>query len=183
MTLSAIDRTAVGGHIPYAVLHDSIRPSSYGRYAFVSAAQTRIADLMIHLVRSWPTVKVTQPRHRLARLAEWLGELASFDEPEFARVIVGAIFTARERELTLIERALEPESGYPDYWRRDLRRYRQILLANLAKPEFFVPVEFKGSRSVRQGYGRIREFLRMSSECLAAWPALWNEARRNTQVG
>ncbi len=31
MTLSAVDRAAVGGHIPYAVLHDSTRPSSYGK--------------------------------------------------------------------------------------------------------------------------------------------------------
>ena len=182
LTLSAIDRTAVGGHVPYAVLHDSTRPASYGHYSFVSATQTRIADLMIHLVNSWPSIKATRPRHRLARLAEWLGGIASLDEPEFARVIVGLIFNARERELTLIERALQPGSAYPDYWQRDLRRYRQILLANLERPEFFVPVELRRARSVRQGYGVIREFFRMSSECLTVWPTLWNEARRNTRV-
>ena len=182
MTLWSIDPTTAGGHIPYAVLHDSVRPSRYGRYAFVSATQTRIADLIIHLLSSWPSVRATRPRLRLARLAEWLGELASLDEPEFARLIVGSIFNARQRELTLIEKALQSGTGYPDYWQRDLRRYRQILLANLAKPEFFVPVEFKGARSFRQGYGRMRDFLRMSSECLTVWPALWNKARRHTRV-
>lgn len=183
LTLSAIDRTAVGGHIPYAVLHESTRPPSYGNYAFVSATQTRVADLMIHLVNSWPSNKATRPRQRLARLAAWLDELASFDEPEFARAIVGSIFNARERELRLIEKALQPGSGYPDYWQRDLRRYRQILLANLAKPEFFVPVEFSSARSVPHGYRRIREFVRMSSECLRVWPTLWKEARTRTKVG
>ena len=183
MTLWAIDRTAAGGHVPYAVLHDSTRPPSYGPYAFVSAAQTRIADLLIHLVTSWtPSVRTTRPRHRLARLAEWFGELASFDEPEFARAIVGSVFNAREHELRLIETALEPGSGYPDYWQRDLRRYRETLLVNLARPEFFVPVELKSARSVRHGYRRTREFLRMSSECLKVWPTLWKEVRRNTRV-
>jgi 2-hydroxychromene-2-carboxylate isomerase len=82
----------------------------------------------------------------------------------------------------LIETALEPGSGYPDYWQRDLRRYRETLLVNLARPEFFVPVELKSARSVRHGYRRTREFLRMSSECLKVWPTLWKEVRRNTRV-
>ena len=183
MTLAAVDRSAVVGHIPYAVLHDSTRASHYGPYAFVSATQTRMADLMIHLVNGWiPSTKAARPRQRLSRLAEWLGELADLDERDLALAIVETILKARERELALINTALRPGSGYPEHWQRDLTRYRDTLLTNLRKPEFFLPVELSGDRSARQRYRATRHFLRMSSVSLAAWPALWAEARARTRV-
>jgi hypothetical protein len=138
---------------------------------------------MIHLVSSWiPSTRATGPRQRLRRLIDWLAELARLDEPDFANVIVGTIFKVRERELAFIDAALRAESGYPDYWQRDLRRYRNTLLKHLGKPAFFVPVELTRSRPVRDGWSAIRQFIRMSSECLAVWPTLWAEARRTTRV-
>lgn len=183
MTLSAVDRAAVGGHIPYAVLHDSTRPSSYGKYKYVSASRTRVADLMIYLVSSWaPTTRAATPVRRLARLARWFGELADLDEAAFAKAIVTTVFNARQRDLSLIEAALGPESDYPDHWQRDLTRYRDILLQSLHKPHFFVPVELSNGRSLGRGYGKTREFIRMSSESLAVWPTLWAEARGRMRV-
>jgi len=183
MTLSAVDRAAVIGHIPYAVLHDSARASRYGQYAFVSATQTRVADLMIHLVNAWtPSTRAARPKQRLSRLAQWLGELADLDERDLATAIVETVFKARERELTSIDAALRPGSGYPEHWRRDLKRYRDTLVTNLHRPEFFVPIELSDDRSIRRGYARTREYLRMSSACLAAWPALWAEARSTVRI-
>jgi hypothetical protein len=183
MTLSAVDRTAVVGHVPYAVLHDSTRPSGYGKYAFVSATQTRLADLLIYLVGSWtPSTKATRPRQRLARLAGWLGELADLDERDFATAIIETVFKARARDLALIDAALRPGSGYPDYWQRDLTQYRDSLMVNLRRPEFFLPVELSGARSLRARCRTTRRFIRMSSACLAAWPVLWAEARHKVRV-
>jgi hypothetical protein len=181
MTLSAVDRAAVGGHVPFAALHDSPRPSSYGKYAYGSASQTRVADLMIYLVSSWArTTRAATPVRRLARLAGWFGEFADLDEAAFAKAIVTTVFNARQRDLSLIEAALSLESDYPDHWQRDLKRYRDILLQSLHKPRFFVPVELSDSRSLGRGYGKTREFIRMSSESLVVWPTLWAEARRRT---
>ena len=178
LTLSAVDRHAVVGHIPYAVLHDSTRPARYGKYAFVSASQTRVADLMIHLVNAWKrSTRAAAPERRLARLASWLADLGELDENAFARVIVETVFNARQRDLTTIAAALHPGSGYPDHWQRDLKRYRDTLVINLRRPEFFVPVELTARRSVTVGVRRTRHFVRMSSELLQAWPALWAEAR------
>lgn len=183
LTLSAVDLSAVIGHVPYAVIHDSTRPARYGKYAFVSATQTRVADLMIHLVNSWtPSIKGVRPRQRLVRLADRLGDLAEHDDAEFARVIVGAIFNARQRELTMIDAAIRPGSDYPQHWRRDLRRYRDTLWKSLRKPEFFVPVELTDGRSPTRGFQRLRRFVRLSSELLHAWPALWGEARKKSSI-
>lgn len=183
MTLSAIDRTAVVGHIPYAVLHDSSRPPGYGRYPFVSATQTRVADLMIHLINAWiPSTRAARPTRRLSRLAEWLGELAELDEQDLATAIVETIFRARERELGLIEAALRPGSGYPPHWQRDLTRYRDTLADNLRHPGFFLPIELSAGRSLRRGYRAFREYLRLSSASMAAWPTLWEETRGRTRT-
>jgi len=183
LTLAAVDRTAVVGHVPYAVLHDSARASRYGQYAFVSATQTRMADLMIHLLNSWrPSTKSVRPGQRLSRLAEWFGDLADLDEPDLARTIVETVFQVRERELSLIAGALRLESDYPAHWQRDLTRYRDTLMANLRRPEFFLPVELNRDQSVGRRYRAIRRFLRMSSASLAAWPTLWEETRRRAPV-
>jgi glycosyltransferase involved in cell wall biosynthesis len=183
LTLAAVDRSAVVGHVPYAVLHDSARASRYGPYAFVSATQTRLADLMIHLVNSWkPSTKSLRPALRLSRLAQWFAELADLDERDLARTIVETVFAVRERELSLIAGALRLESDYPEHWQRDLKRYRDTLLANLRRPEFFLPVELNSDQSIGRRYRAVRQFLRMSSASLVAWPTLWEEARRRTRV-
>lgn len=183
LTLAAVDRSAVLGHIPYAVLHDSTRASRYGRYAFVSATQTRLADLMIHLINSWrPSTKSVKPARRLSRLAEWFGELGDLSERELARTIVETVFNVRERELSLIAGALRPDSDYPEHWQRDLRRYRDTLMANLRRPEFFLPVELNNDRSIARRYHALRQFLRMSSASLAAWPTLWEETRGRARM-
>ena len=95
--------------------------------------------------------------------------------------IVETILKARGRELALIDTALRPGSDYPEHWQRDLTRYRDTLLTNLRRTEFFLPVELSG-RSVRNGYAKIRKFIRMSSACLTVWPTLWAEARERARV-
>jgi hypothetical protein len=64
-----------------------------------------------------------------------------------------------------------------------LTRYRDTLVANLRRPEFFLPVELNSHRSVGYRYRAIRQFLRMSSASLAAWPTLWEETRRRARLG
>jgi len=110
------------------------------------------------------------------------GRPADLDEPDLARTIVETVFQVRERELSLIAGALRLESDYPAHWQRDLTRYRDTLLANLRRPEFFLPVELNRDQSVGRRYRAIRRFLRMSSASLAAWPTLWEETRRRARV-
>jgi hypothetical protein len=82
----------------------------------------------------------------------------------------------REKELAVIESRLENRKAYPDYWRRDLRAYRSILLESISKPSFLLPMEFKNGRTIAQGYDELRRFVASAGELYTEWPALWANA-------
>ena len=175
--LSAIDRATVSSHLPFAVVHDSARPPRYPDERFRSASETRVADLLILLTNVVaPSIRVTEPRRRLARLAEWLRVLSSLKGPEFVSAVSAAILTARSKELSAIATALEPGSTCPRHWQRDLRTYRRALLKSVEDPRFLLPIEFHGAPSLDAGYRELQRFVRLSADLLGTWPSLWDAA-------
>jgi hypothetical protein len=176
--LSAMDRQTVGCHVPYAVLHASPRSPQYSGGRFPSASETRSADLLIWLMRSWtPQIRANDPRRRLIRLGKWLHDLAALRSADFVRVTSLATLRARERELRLIESTLGKDDTYPAYWQRSLRLYRAMLLRHASKPSCLLPLEFHGARTVSQGFDEFRRFVRSAGDLYMEWPSLWMKAR------
>src|SRR3954462_13824261 len=81
-TLSTIDRETVSCHVPYAVLHASNRSPRYSTGGFPSTSETRLADLLISLIRS-TRIRPAESRRRLTRLGEWLQGLAALPAADF----------------------------------------------------------------------------------------------------
>ncbi len=177
-TLSAIDPQTLGCHIPYAVLHDSPRPSRFPGGRFPSASETRSADLLIRLIHSWAAgIRAKDSRRRLIMLGKRLQSLAALQQPDFVRVTTLATLKTRERELSLIESALAERDTYPAYWQRHLRLYRTILLKHVTKPSFLLPLEFHGARTISAGYEEFRQFVHTAGELYVTWPTLWEKAK------
>jgi hypothetical protein len=177
-TLSALDPRTVGCHIPFAVVHASPRSPRYADRPFPSARETRSADLLIELMRSWaPHLRTKNPRQRLIMVGECLQNLAGLRHADFVRVTSLATLRTRERELRLIESALTKKDTYPAYWQRALRVYRTTLLKHATKPSFLLPLEFHRARSISAGYDEFRQFVRTAGELFVEWPALWMNAR------
>jgi len=175
--LSAIDSSTVSCHVPYAVFHYSARPPRYARSRFPSAKETRAADLLISLVHLWRrTAETGQPRRQLARLGDWLRELAGLDQRSFIELVTVAVLTTRERELARIETMVEPNSDWPAYWKQTLRAYRRELLKNLPLAEFPQPIEFRRASTRAKGWEDFQQFVRSSAELLIAWPKVWQTA-------
>ena len=175
--LSAIDRATVSSHLPYAVLHDSARPPRYSHLGFPSASETRSADLLISLTNAFaPSIRATEPRHRMSRLAEWLHDLSRLKRPDFVSTVSIAILTGRNKELSLIASALERSSACPKYWQRALRAYRSALLKSVEDPRFLLPIEFSGAPSLDAGHRELQQFVRSSADLFSVWPALWDSA-------
>jgi hypothetical protein len=80
--------------------------------------------------------------------------------------------------LAVIDARLANRKAYPEYWHRDLRAYRVILLENIHKPSFLLPMEFRSGRTVAEGYDHLRRFVASAGELYSEWPALWATARR-----
>jgi len=176
--LSALDPRTVGCHIPFAVVHASPRSPRYSDGRFPSARETRCADLLMALIRSWaPHIRAKNPRQRLIILGECLQNLAGLGHADFMRVTSLATLRTRERELRLIESALARRNAYPAYWQRALRSYRATLLKHATRPSFLLPLEFHGTRSISAGRDEFRQFVRSAGELCVEWPALWMNAR------
>jgi len=177
-TLAAMDEQTVGCHIPYAVVHASARPARYSTGRFPSASETRTADLLLWLMRSWAHEIVSKdPRRRLMMLGRWLQDLGALRRVDFARVTSLATLSARQRELRVIESALGELDTYPVYWRKALRTYRALLLKNVTKPSSLLPREFHGAGPISAGYEEFRQFVRSAGELYMEWPSLWMKAK------
>jgi hypothetical protein len=176
--LSAMDPSTVSCHVPYAVLHDSGRPPRYAIARFPSARETRSADLLISLVHLWVrSANDVTPQRRLARLGEWLRDLAGLEPREFVDAVTVAVLATRERELARIETMVASGSGWPAFWRQTLRAYRRELLKNLQLAEFPLPIEFHGAPTRAKAWKTFQQFVGGSAELLMVWPSLWRTAR------
>ncbi|MFL6278607.1 MAG: hypothetical protein ACJ731_00710 [Vicinamibacterales bacterium] len=175
-TLSAIDGQTVSCHVPYAVIHASNRSPRYLTKGFPSTSETRLADLLISLIWS-ARIRANESRRRLTRLGQWLQDLAALPAQDFVSVTSLATLRTRERELTVIESALENPDTYPPYWQRNFRAYRTLLLKNLQRSTFLLPLECHRRRTVDARYGELQQFVRSAGELYVAWPVLWAKAR------
>jgi hypothetical protein len=106
------------------------------------------------------------PQRRLARLGEWLRDLAGLEPPEFVDAVTVAVLATRERELARIETMVASGSGCPAYWRQTLRAYRRELLKNLQLAEFPLPIEFHGASTRAKAWKTFQRFVGGSAELL-----------------
>jgi hypothetical protein len=175
--LGAIDPLAVFAHLPMGVIHDSARPAIYEGRLMKSASEMRLSETMIAIIRSGMNVITADPAARLGQLGNVLDDISRLDLQDFSIHLRHSVLGTRARQLSRIEAMLDQTSQYPAHWRSDLEAYRCTLIQSLARPDFFVPVEFQHCDSVRLGYVCTQQFVRQFAELISTWPALWAEAR------
>lgn len=183
VTLSFCEPSAWFGHIPYGIVHDSVRPAKYNNDKILSASQTRISELLIAVVRSCPVATFSRsPSVRMRYLGRYLLELGRLDAMEFAELVTRTIVATRAHQLTRIHAADWGECDYPDYWRSGLEEYRETVLAGTGRPEFYLPVEFHGRSSVREGFDHVQQFVSDIGALFLSWPDMWISARNVSVV-
>lgn len=192
--LSASDPSALFGHVPLGVVHDSHRPSEYdvtsgtrrhaGRLegesrfrSLRSATESSISELVIAFLLTLVTgIRGTTPATRLREVGNELARLARLSPRAFVGLVRDSIDGLRTRQLEYGERATELP-GCPPYWRRALIEYRAGFLDARARPEFFLPREFHGLGSLEAGFESLRRVIGEFGALVAEWPSLWKAAR------
>jgi hypothetical protein len=177
--LTALDPLALFAHLPVGVVHDSGRPPAYEDRSMRSASESRVSDLLILLTRTAVQGALDpDPAARLARLAGALADLAALEPAPFAQYATRALLDARAQQLARIEMMVSRPSEYPPYWRAALEEYRRAITRSLARPDFFLPIEFQDAGGVDAGFERLRRFVGHCAALLQAWPALVGAAGR-----
>ncbi len=173
----AVDPLALFAHLPLGVVHDSGRPALYEDRSMRSASESRLSELLILLTRAASQGALeADPTVRLARLAGTIGAVAALDAPAFVSHVTRVLIDARAQQLARIEAMVGRPAEYPPYWRSSLEEYRRALVRSLARPDFFLPIEFQDAGSVGAGFAQLRTFAGRFAALLGAWPALGRAA-------
>jgi hypothetical protein len=172
--LNALDPLALFAHVPVGVVHDSSRPPAYEDRSMRSASETRVSELLILLTRAAMQGALdTDPAVRLARLSGTLTELGRLDAGAFAAHVTRVMLDSRAQQLARIEAMVSRTAEYPPYWRSSLEEYRRTLVRSLARPDFFLPIEFQDAGGVDAGFRTVQQFVGGFGTLLASWPQIW----------
>ena len=96
-------------------------------------------------------------------------------------------FITRAMQVTLEDRCarhdalkerLANDASYPAFWRKAVDRYLNAFHDSAGRPEFYLPVEFRGQGSLETGFVRLRECVGEFANLLEYWPAILAEIRR-----
>jgi hypothetical protein len=181
--LASSDPEALFSHIPYGIIHDAERAAAYEGPANRSASETRMSELVISLLqRAAPSDLPANPAHRMRRIATSFRELGEVSPQEFRTYTTRVLLDVRCHQLAKIESLVSNRSTYPDYWKADLCAYRQVLLSNLRRPEFFLPIESHSSVSIHDGFGNAQQFVHAFGRLLHVWPTLWSNFKSSDVI-
>lgn len=177
--MSYIDPSALNGHVPVGILHDSPRESRYPNGWMPSGVETRIADVTIGcLGRIAQLVTGPSPAERMRAVGRALQALIDVSHAEFLSLLVGAATDVRSSH---VAGALRRRIGSSVPVRLEaIDRYVRMCSASFARPDFFAPAEWV-ARGLRtdEACAAAREWLAAFGRCLEWWPELWTRAPRD----
>ena len=169
--LHFIDRTALFGHLSYGIVHDSTRASAYASAPIASATQTLFANLLVSFARR-ARFRSGSASANLGGLADSLHDVSRLPIREF--ITQAMQFTLEDRcgRLAVLRDRLSIDASYPAYWRKAVDRYQDAFYKSAVRPDFYIPVEFKGGRRIDDAFARVREATGQYAELIRWWPGM-----------
>lgn len=183
-TLAFMDPRALFAHLPWGIWHDSHRPSRYGE-SMPSARQSRVSDFLLFVItRVAPATFATGPADRLRRLGRLFRDVAALPAGDFRAFVAEAKLGTLSQILTHAGTTAS-DPACPPHWRQALDEYQRAFRENVARPGYFLPIEFT-SDSLEDGFARMQQFVAQFGDLLNWWPEMWEVARsmnEERQVG
>jgi hypothetical protein len=163
------------GFLPWLTPHDppEERAFSHPEVAWRRVAQLQTGQLMQVLLGSFPQ----GPGHstaerRLERLGQWLEEIASGDQRDFAEYLRLHAWNARARTASQLEAQLRRYGGQPEYWADDTRRALSAVVEALTAPHAELPSDLCEKWGPDQALTRFQGLVQRYGSLLRVWPSL-----------
>jgi hypothetical protein len=177
-TLGAIDPHALFAHVPYGVRHESDRPATY-EDLMPSARQSRICDLLLFLItRHGRATFAISPADRLRHLGQVLVDVGRLPAADFRILSTEARLSTLCNDIAQAESVMASDPMCPPHWRRAVDDYEQTFRRHVVAPDFFLPIEFKNSASLEEGFANAQAYVGRFGELLMWWPQIWEIARQ-----
>lgn len=175
--LRVCDRSAYIAHIATAIVHDSTRRSWYEPQIARSAAEVRLTDVLLRIMRSWASTSVTSvAEERMKELGRYFRTWASLNASEFRQHLKNVMLEAKWQMISKCESVALSGFDYPHYWRRSLDDYRDTLYNSVTHADFYIPVEYRVGQPSPESLAVLQRHIGMFGRLLCLWPDLWRWA-------
>jgi len=174
--LRRIDRSALFGHLPWAVLHDPPSRRQPVR-ADVRRARTTVGAVIAALVTQSPSPAGAMPAARLASIGAALVDASGSTPGAFRERLIAAQRGAAATSVGRLERLLSIHRGEPAEWSADVRGHIEAVRSSIATGACAVPAELAHLGDI-EAVARLRRLVRDYGELVTAWPAIVDAARR-----
>lgn len=172
----------VFANLPYALRHAPMEDRGlFGD--FVHPVQERNTVVSFHdVLAAWlhqasSAVETRDPERRLQRMGVYLAEAAEQRPEDFlaqSREIVTGLVIGR---LKVLEELVEERPEAPDYWRKDVERWRDCVLAAFHRKDGWWPADLAATVRAEEITNAIRQSTRQFGELMQVWPAVLAAAR------
>lgn len=183
-TLSFMDPSALFAHLPVGIRHESNRQPAY-QELMSSARHTRIADLLLFVANrvARATFALT-PADRLVHLGALLTQAGSLPLSDFRLLVAEARLSTLAGDIAQADAATK-DPACPTWWRDAIGEYERTFRKHVVAPDFFLPIEFKGTPTLDEGFAAAQGYVRSFGEILTWWPAMWEASfrLRSSQAG
>ena len=165
------------GHLPWALVH-AAEDRRYPSDCFQYISGRGLADIvglsiLSHLFRPGRV----PPAKRLEVLGLHLFELGSLTLPDFEELIRLQLWQVCSHQIASLERILRIHQDEPRFWAADLRRYMDVLREALPRPDYIVPVDLRGGRTLTEARHLSQRLVKNLGQALQWWPHLVEVAR------
>jgi len=174
--LRRIDRDALFGHLPWAVLHDPGAPRA-SAHQDVRRAPTTVGAVIAALIAAAPAAAGATPAARLASLGASLAASAESTPSAFRERVIAAQREAARSSIGRLERLLAIHRNQPVEWSTDVRARIEAIRASVATGACAVAAELAPAGDI-EAVARLRKVVRDYGELVTAWPAIVEAARR-----
>jgi hypothetical protein len=165
------DVTALAGHLPIGVVHDSHRPTSYGIDALRHAKEVAVSELLIAYSHRVSTTLVARtPADRLRAIGRAVRDAGALPAHDLADLVADTIIPVRCGLIRNAYLAVGPSP--PEAWKARLDYYTSVFEKAVCQEAFLLPAEFSG-RGVKDGFEDLATFLDAFGRLLEAWPDIW----------
>jgi FkbH-like protein len=172
------------GHLPSALRHAPVSTRRFWPGEVTrTAAGVDLCRVITEVIKAADVGASPDPAARLVALGRSLAALGSRPQADYDAFVSARLRASGEALAGWLGERLEADGRAYPWWAADVARYRELLLAAMARDGYDAPLDLDGGRGPSLARAQGRDVVRRFGELLAAWPDLVSVARELRAAG
>lgn len=166
-------------HLPWGIVH---APPDVRQYQSDAAASSRISDLILDCIATWPGSPAARTTTGALRsLGRHFVELGELEPGDLFEILRHSRWQTASTAIQRNEALLKRRAGAPEYWAARIRKQNDLLLKGMMDPAFLVPTDLNCGPD--DALETIQTLILKYGQLLADWPAMIEATRKLREQG